>query len=68
MTPYPEIRRLVFELEQQATSQHLNESATAGIFRARVLRALHTPKAHRRRRALLLVARAYFSLIRSRRS
>jgi hypothetical protein len=69
MTPYAEIRDLVFELRSQESSQHLKESAAAGIFRARVLRALsYHPLAHRRRRALLFVARAYLSLVRSRRT
>jgi len=67
VTPYPEIRRLVLELESDSTAEHLEQGALAGIFRARILRSLPTPEARQRRRGLLLIARAYLSLARIKR-
>ena len=68
MTSYPELRRLVNELEAGQPPAALDLSAARGQFRARLLRPIRTERAQSRRRSLLLLVRAYRSLARAQRA
>ena len=63
-TPYPEMRRLVREIESTTSSQDLEAAANHALFKSRILRSI--PEAKPRRRFLILTARAYRSLLRER--
>ncbi len=64
MTPYPELRRLARELEANTPSEKLEMRARYSLFTSRILRNI--PEARPSRRFLVLIARAYRSLLRER--
>lgn len=72
MIPYSEVRetaaRALLAWAPPPTRQELRRLARLHLFRSRILRQVGTPAAHDRRRTLVLVARAYFSILRQQRA